>query len=98
MLLTSFPTHELLPHGLTREEITDPYSILEAFFSTYHLPQVRKHHKELLTTLVTGTFTHSLNKNERFDLLLYHEKLEKIIEAIHIIHEQKASQKKIEQL
>jgi hypothetical protein len=93
MLLTSFPTHELLPHGLTREELADPYSVIDDFFSCYHLPQVRQEHKELLRTLVTGRYNHSLDRKERSDLVYYHERLEKVIEAIHIIHEQRQKQK-----
>ena len=77
---------ERQPHDLTQEEIENPYSVLQGFFSTFHIPQVRECMWTLLRTAVVGDYCKSLSKRERADMVFFYEKLKKAIEAIHIIH------------
>jgi hypothetical protein len=85
MPLKQYPDHEFMPRELTPEEIAEPTLVIDRFFDYMHLPMHRKVLRELLEALVTGRFVR-LSGEERDDLLHQYQWLEKIVEAIHVIH------------
>jgi hypothetical protein len=87
MPLQDYPTAEFSPRKLSKEEIENPRMVIENFFDFAHLPQIRKMYWELLKVMVCGNWN-SLDKPERTDMVYFFEKLEKIIEAVHIIFKQ----------
>ncbi len=84
MPLPDFPPADFQPRYLSKEEILTPTMVLAAFFDFAHLPQIREIMREMLTTIVTGNW-HLLNSSNRNDMLYFYEKLEKLIEAAHLI-------------
>ncbi|HEX2630681.1 MAG TPA: hypothetical protein VHM26_16810 [Chitinophagaceae bacterium] len=88
MPLPDFPRAEFAPRKLSNEEIADPNLVIAAFFDFAHLPQIREMLWDFLKITVSGTW-HTESGESRNDMLYFFEKLEKVIEAIHIIYKQK---------
>ena len=63
---------------LTKEEIRHPYRVLWLW----------------LSCTVTGNFSHELNRVERGRIMSLYTRLEKLIDAVHVIHGLKKTQKK----
>lgn len=88
MPLTDYPPSELEPHKLTSEETNDPYLVIHKLFDFAHLPNIRDLYWEWLKTTVTNTYDQQ-TKRERSNILSLYEKLGKLIEAAHILYQQK---------
>lgn len=88
MSIHDYPPGELEPRKLTVEEAEDPYKVIHNLFDYGHLPQVREILWEMMKTTITGNW-HQQKPAERASLLSFYEKLEKLIEAAHIIHQQR---------
>lgn len=81
-LLAKYPTWHNQPLNLTVSEIEDPKSVLEFFFTCYGLPDIRTSLKELLYDSLRA---------EGADVASHvstHRDLEKLVEAVWVIHEQ----------
>jgi hypothetical protein len=91
MPLQDYPSRELEPRKLSREEVEDPLLVISDFFTYAHLPEIREQLWEMLKTTVTGGYCHVLNRRERADLVHFYEKLEKLIEAAHLLHRNTAA-------
>jgi hypothetical protein len=88
MPVNDYPPSELLPQGLTTEEIDDPYLVLREFHDIGHLPDLRDAFVEILTALVTGSYNSKLySRRQRSDMFYFCGKIKKLIEATSIIQE-----------
>ena len=85
MSLNDYPKSELEPRKLTQEEREDPYLVIHDFFGFGHLPEIRKIHWEFLKVTVSGSY-HTCSRRERANLIYLYERIEQLIEAVHIIH------------
>jgi hypothetical protein len=85
MPLKSYPDYELMPRDLSEEEIKDPNTLIARFFDFMHLPQHRETLREIQNTLVTGGFC-DLSTQDRADMLLSFDWLQKLIEGVHILY------------
>lgn len=85
MPLTDYPHWESLSRKLSKEESENPYLVIEELFDYAHLPDLRHQLWEWLRTTVTGDFTEGLDRRERIALLFLYEKIEKLVEAAHLI-------------
>jgi hypothetical protein len=85
MLLREYPPGEFNPRGLSNEERENPYLFIHALFDYAHLPQLREMLWEWLRATVTGSFQHG-SRTDRENILDFFEKLQKLIEAAHLIH------------
>lgn len=76
---------------LNEDELTDPLSVVQDFFSTAHLPEVRDMLWLSLKTNVTGSFPEgdALNRRERYEIVLLYEQLIRLVEAAHLINEKR---------
>jgi hypothetical protein len=90
MPINDFPPTEFTPRRLTKEEIDNPYMVIDNLFDYAHLPQIRELLWDFLKIGVSGTWT-SLSSSDRSDVLDFFEKLGKVIEAIHLIYKQQKS-------
>lgn len=54
MSIHDYPEEELKPRKLNKEEIEDPYQVIDGFFDYGHLPQIREHLWEWLQLTVGG--------------------------------------------
>jgi len=88
MPLQDYPHFEFSPRKLSKEEIEDPFIIIHGLFDFAHLPQIREMLWSFLKVAVSGTWN-TLSSYDRLDLLYFFEKIEKIIEANHVLIEQK---------
>lgn len=85
MNMSGYPEWEKQPRLLNKEEVENPYLVIEELFDFAHLPEIRNLLWEWLKTTVTGDFNESLDTREKSSLLFFYEKIEKLIEASHII-------------
>lgn len=85
------PLHEehcSKPHcQLTNEELANPYLVIEELFDFAHLPDVRELLWEWLKATVTGSYHRTLSANEQEAIIILFEKLDKLVEAAHKLHE-----------
>ncbi|OQP58696.1 hypothetical protein A3860_39495, partial [Niastella vici] len=59
-----------------------------------HLPRIRELLWEFFKTTVIGNYTHDLHRRDRELLVTIYEKIEKLVEAAHIINEKQKESKK----
>ena len=81
---TNYPTFYL-----TKDELTNPLSVIKDFFSFAHLPEVREMLWLALKTNVTGSFPQgeAINPRDRLYILLLYEQLLRLVEAAHLLNE-----------
>lgn len=73
---------------LSDEQKLIPMRVLEDFFSTYHLKDVRELFKPWLRAGLTCDNGLYDEAKERNDLLFFHEKLEELVEACYLLKEE----------
>lgn len=88
------PKNILPPQKLTPAEIDNPHQVIYELFDFAHLPRIRELLWEFFKTAVTGNYSHDLNRRERELLVTMYEKIEKLVEAAHIINEKQKELKK----
>jgi len=88
MSIQDYSQSELEPRKLSKEEIENPYDVIDNFFDFAHLPQIRDELWEMLKLTVTSSY-HIQPRRDRANLLYFYEKLEQLIEAAHVIHRKK---------
>jgi len=79
---------------LNKDEISDPFLAIKEFFSTAHLPEVREMLWLSLKTNVTGSFPQgdALTSKERYDIILLHEQIIRLVEAAYLLNERRISE------
>lgn len=93
MKLADYPEWEMQSRLLTKEEVTDPTLVLNEIFDFAHLPEWRTLLWEWLKITVSGTYNNESAETDRNSILFLYEKLQKLIEAAHLIHiQQEAAQ------
>ncbi len=87
MLLTQYPEWESFSRKLSEEEVENPHKVIAELFDFAHLPHVRDLLWLWLKTTVNGSFiTEDLEHRERTSIIFLYEKIEKLVEAVHILH------------
>lgn len=81
-LLTQYPAWHEQPLRLTIPEMEDPFSVLTFFFDCYTLPDIRTCLEELLNDSLRAEGV------EASDHVSTHGDIEKLVEAVWIIHQQ----------
>ena len=75
------------PLKLTSQEIEQPYLVIEEFFTYADLNSSRELLREVLRCMVVGDF-HELDVEQRSEVMVFYEQLERLTEAAHIIYQQ----------
>jgi hypothetical protein len=88
------PKNAFPPQKLTAAEIANPHQVIYELFDFAHLPRIRELLWEFFKTAVTGNYSHDLRRRERELLVTVYEKIEKLVEAAHVIHEKQKELKK----
>jgi HEPN domain-containing protein len=88
------PKNVFPPQNLTQVEIDNPHQVIYELFDFAHLPRIRELLWEFFKTAVTGNYSHDLHRRERELLVTMYEKIEKLVEAAHIINEKQKELKK----
>jgi HEPN domain-containing protein len=88
------PKNVFPPQNLTQVEIDNPHQVIYELFDFAHLPRIRELLWESFKTAVTGNYSHDLHRRERELLVTMYEKIEKLVEAAHIINEKQKELKK----
>jgi hypothetical protein len=86
MPLSEYRPCELEPQKLTSIEIENPIMVIHSFFDFGHIPEIRMLMWDLLKTTVTGNYNRTLSRRERSDMVYFYERLEKLVEAAHLVH------------
>ena len=76
-------------HKLTEDEIANPYLVIEDLFSFGHLPDLREILWLSFKAIITGNFPEYLTNKERNDIVNLYEYLERLVEAVHLINEER---------
>ena len=82
-------------YKLSEEEIANPRIVIDELFDFAHLPELRTLLWDWLKATVSGSYPEDLTKEERISILLLYEKIEKLVEAAHILHDGKTVKKKL---
>jgi hypothetical protein len=85
MAFNDYPKSELKPRKLSKEDMQNPYRVINDLFDYAHLPQIREHLWELLKLTISSSY-HKQSRRDRANVLTFYEKLEQLVEAAHIIH------------
>jgi hypothetical protein len=91
MPLQDYTPAELAPRNLTKEQVDDPTLVFDELFDSLYLPQCREALWDLFTVCVTGRFTEQ-SPTDRENVVHIYKKLEKLVEAAHILHVRNKSQ------
>jgi hypothetical protein len=81
-------------YSLSEEEINDPYLVIDELFDFAELNDARELLWEWLKVTVTGTYHKNLGSTERAAIITMYEKMEKLLEAAHVLHEKTNTSKK----
>ena len=76
---SDYPDWHYQPLRLLKEEIANPMGVIKEFFSTYHLPEARKHLKEMLEDAMCNVEVYAIN------YLTIYDDIEKLMEAAWLI-------------
>jgi len=87
----------IAPQQLTENEIADPQLVIDDLFDFAHLPDIRELLWDWLKVTVTGTYHKDLSASERSAILTLYEKMNRLVEAAHVIHTRslKADKKRV---
>ena len=77
------------PMRLTEQEKEDPLPVLREFYSSYHLNEVRETLWDWFTIAITTDNPTFDDGSSRSSLLLFYERLEKLLEALYLLVEKK---------
>lgn len=77
--------HDACTYLLSKEEMRDPYLVLDEVFDMAHLPELRSLLWEWMKTSFAGGFTDEMSTKEKKDILCLYEHLQKLIEAAHLL-------------
>jgi hypothetical protein len=86
MSIQEYSPGELEPRKLSKEEMGNPYEVVDELFSYGHLSQLREALWEWLKLTVSGSYHHE-SRRDRANLLHLYEKLKRLREAAHIIYQ-----------
>ena len=96
MKQSEYPECEMQPRLLNKEEVTDPGIVLDEVFDYAHLPEWRSLLWEWLKITVSGTYNTESAEYDRSSILYMYEKLQKLIEAAHLMYVQQEASKQLE--
>lgn len=74
------------PLRLSKEELVDPRIIIENFFETYHLEEIREILWDWLVEVISSERSISLEAKQRNDHMYFYEKIELLVEAAFVIN------------
>ena len=83
---------------LSEDEIKNPYLVIYELFDFGHFPDIKQMLWDSFKATITGTYSKSLSRDERYDIVVLYEYLEKLIEASHIINERRKAGKDTEKV
>ena len=78
-----------LLYKLSKAEMADPILVIDELFDFADLPDVRELLWEWLKVTVTGTYHKDLSASERSAVITLYEKMEKLVEAAHMMQNSK---------
>lgn len=82
---SDYPEWEMRSRSLTNEETEDPILVLDELFDFAHLPELRELLWEWLKITVSDSYSAHTEPNQKISVLFLYEKLQKLIEAAHLI-------------
>jgi hypothetical protein len=95
MKQSEYPEWEMQSRLLNKEEVTNPNIVLDEVFDYAHLPEWRFLLWEWLKITVSGTYNTESAEYDRSSILYMYEKLQKLIEAAHLIYVQQEVSKEL---
>ena len=94
MAVTKPGTPGIVRYKLSEEEIRNPQLVIDRFFDYAGLENLREYLWDWFKLTISGTFnTQLIDKHRRYDMIIFYEHIERIIEAAHIIYLQQQKNK-----
>lgn len=87
-----------LSGSLTEHESIDPFLAIDEIFDFAQLPDAKELLWEWLKATVTGTFHKNLSASERYAIISLYEKLNKLLDATHILHTARSKKEPVKRL
>src|SRR5260221_5784788 len=81
-------------YSLNDEEINDPYLVIDELFDFADLAEAQELLWLWLKTTVTGTYHKNLPATDRSVIITMYEKMEKLMAAAYVLHDNANAQKK----
>jgi len=94
MPIQDYHPGEYEPIYLTREQIADPYIVIDELFDYAHLPELRAQLWEWIRLTITCSY-HEQEVRDKVNLLYCYDQIVKMIEAVHLLH-RKTEERKFE--
>lgn len=89
MKTTTTQKDNFQPQKLSATEIANPYLVVYELFDYAHVPEIKEILLNWLKATVTGNYNQHLTRRERAELVFFFEKMERLVEAAHLIHVEK---------
>ena len=84
---TDYPALESQPRGLTKEEVKNPYQVLDEFFDYASLVERRQMLWLWFETTVTDSFSLRSDRRDRQWIASSYTDLQKLVEAAYLLHD-----------
>ena len=88
------PNWQDQPLRLTESDKQNPYLVLEDFFTSFHLQDMREILWEWLSTALSTDSGHYSTGFQRSNLLFTYEKLELLLEAVYLLYKRRRKKEK----
>lgn len=82
----SKPPNGSYPIHLTREEQQQPHRVLQEFFTSYHLPEVRRELRDWFAYALSTESDNLQCARDRSNLFYLYLQMEKLAEAAWVLH------------
>jgi hypothetical protein len=92
--VNTHPQLDNQPLRLTEEERQDPYSVLDDFYSCFHLQDIREVLWDWLVAAMSAESSAYNTGYARSNLVFVYEKLELFIEAVQVINKRRKKRQK----
>lgn len=83
-----------VPLRLNKQERHNPHIVLNEFFESYHLNEVREQLWNWLVEVLSSSQGISSNSHDRNNHIYFYEKLEELVEAAYIMHKENIKKSK----
>ena len=85
--LNKHPDWHNQPLRLSEEECKDPRLVIEQFFESYHLQEVRETLWNWMVEIVSSSRSIAQEGRQRNDHIYFYEKIETLVEAAFLINQ-----------
>jgi hypothetical protein len=91
MVQQEYPPAQSVSGKLTKEEMENPYLVIEELFTYADVADVKEWLWDWLKMTVSGSF-HKESRRDRGNVMDCYERMERLVEAVGVLYKQKAEE------